>query len=48
MEIVKVVPNNAAPKIAPIAKLIPPSSSPPFNVAATETRTSGAPFLIMI
>ena len=48
MEIVKVVPNNAAPKIEPIAKLIPPSSSPPFNLDAIETRTSGAPFLIII
>lgn len=48
IEIVTVVPNNAAPKIDPIAKLIPSSSSPPFNDEAIETKTSGAPFLILI
>lgn len=39
---VKLVTNNPAPNIDPIEKLIPPSSSPP--PAATDTKTSGAPF----
>jgi len=47
MEIVIVVPNNAAPNIEPIAKLIPSFLSF-LPAAAIATRTSGAPFLIVI
>jgi len=38
---VAVVTNNPAPKIDPIAMLIPPSSLPPATAAVI---TSGAPF----